>query len=369
MLEPISKPKIYTGGRGGKKSLKRDWYVRYSVVSPVTGKKETRQIKGGINRYHTIAERWEAACILRDALYKRLLDGWNPLHDHAEQISLPQALKIGLDRRKVHLSKNSLNDFMVWHRRLEAVVPDVPLVGLRKRDCILLLDAICEQWDLTDKAYNKGLFHIKALFSEFVELELIDKNPFFGIKSRKTKKDPIRTATPKEKEKLKKHLVNICPPYWTFVQMTYHLGARPNETRNLLVGDFDGEYIQIWANIAKRDGRRFPVPDVFVQELQAHVLGAKKDWYMFGKGFVPGPEKMREEESTSFWKTHVKDGLGFKFNQYSMKHLGADDKIRAGMPLEALRLIYGHRSSQMTETYAQAIFEQYYKKIKGAPDF
>jgi len=45
--------------------------------------------------------------------------------------------------------------------------------------------------------------------------------------------------------------------------------------------------------------------------------------------------------------------LGIEKHQYALKHTGADDKILAGVPLEALRDLYGHSSKLMTEKYAR----------------
>lgn len=55
---------------------------------------------------------------------------------------------------------------------------------------------------------------------------------------------------------------------------------------------------------------------------------------------------------------------------YSLKHKGADDKILAGIDLDALRELYGHRSKYMTEKYARAVKDLYRKQIiDNSPDF
>jgi hypothetical protein len=55
---------------------------------------------------------------------------------------------------------------------------------------------------------------------------------------------------------------------------------------------------------------------------------------------------------------------------YSLKHKGADDKIKAGIPLDALRRLCGHGSKQMTEIYAAGIINEYNREIiEKSPQF
>jgi site-specific recombinase XerD len=66
---------------------------------------------------------------------------------------------------------------------------------------------------------------------------------------------------------------------------------------------------------------------------------------------------------THWWKQMVIDGLGIDCKMYSLKHKGADDKIEAGIELDALRNLYGHKSKQMTEIYARAVKGKYKQNI------
>jgi hypothetical protein len=62
--------------------------------------------------------------------------------------------------------------------------------------------------------------------------------------------------------------------------------------------------------------------------------------------------------------------LGIDVNAYAMKHLGADDKIIAGVDLDSLRETYGHASKLMTKTYAKKLLEVYRNDIiKNSPKF
>lgn len=54
---------------------------------------------------------------------------------------------------------------------------------------------------------------------------------------------------------------------------------------------------------------------------------------------------------------------------YSMKHLGANKKILAGLEIDALRELYGHTSKMMTLRYVKVIKEVNRKQIMDkSPD-
>jgi hypothetical protein len=71
--------------------------------------------------------------------------------------------------------------------------------------------------------------------------------------------------------------------------------------------------------------------------------------------FKPSYTRIKRDTITRFWKKIVKGILGINKYQYAMKHTGGDDKILAGVSLDALRKMYGHHSKQMTEEYVEAL--------------
>lgn len=79
--------------------------------------------------------------------------------------------------------------------------------------------------------------------------------------------------------------------------------------------------------------------------------------------FKPSLTHIKRDTITRFWKNTVIDILGIQKYQYAMKHTGGDDKIMAGMSLDALRELYGHHSIYMTVKYASKIKEVYKKQI------
>jgi integrase len=106
---------------------------------------------------------------------------------------------------------------------------------------------------------------------------------------------------------------------------------------------------------------------VFGSKREFSNRGLKKDF-----DFVPAPNQLSRDCASKLWRVLIKDkeGLNINVNLYSMKHLGANKKILAGMELDTLRELYGHSSKMMTLTYAKNVKEIYRNQImENSPDF
>jgi integrase len=98
---------------------------------------------------------------------------------------------------------------------------------------------------------------------------------------------------------------------------------------------------------------------------KGNISGAMRSDY-----FLPSEFHMKRDTATKLWKKLIIDGLGIKKYQYAMKHTGGDDKILAGISLDALKTMYGHTSKFMTEKYARKIKDVYREQIiLNSPDF
>lgn len=79
--------------------------------------------------------------------------------------------------------------------------------------------------------------------------------------------------------------------------------------------------------------------------------------------FKPSTTQIKRDTVTKLWKKIVKDKLGIDKYQYALKHSGANDKIMAGIEIDALQELYGHSSKLMTVKYATKVKELYKKQI------
>ena len=113
------------------------------------------------------------------------------------------------------------------------------------------------------------------------------------------------------------------------------------------------------------------------------IQNSQNDFYLFGShrehfnrglkkelDFIPGPNQLSRDTASKLWRKLIKDSLNIDITMYSLKHLGGDKKILAGVELDALRELYGHTSKRMTERYTKTLKEINRKQIiEKSPDF
>jgi len=108
-----------------------------------------------------------------------------------------------------------------------------------------------------------------------------------------------------------------------------------------------------------------------------------KEYYIFGSrrkntnrgisintDFIPGQLRLERDTATKLWRKLIIKGLGINKTMYSIKHLGGDKKILAGMDLDTIREVFGHSKKRMTEHYISNLKEVYKKDfLDNSPEF
>src|SRR5690606_30217610 len=244
----------------------------------------------------------------------------------------------------------------------------------------LIMENAQETNSWSNKAYNKYLGYFKSILSELIEWDLIQFNPAHGIRSKKVSESFANIPpTDIEQNKIKEYLTKIDYNFFRYIATIYHTGIRPGEILNIKVANvlLDKNIIYIPAESTKTLKDRIVPINLHLKRLflEMEIEHHPAEFYLFGafeynhkhrskKGldFIPAPNKIKTDTATKRWKKLIKDDLGIQKNMYSEKHKGADDKILAGIDLDSLRELYGHRSKLMTEKYAKAVKEIYRKE-------
>jgi len=250
----------------------------------------------------------------------------------------------------------------------------------------MILDDVKTSRKWSNKAYNKGRDYLKVLFSELVDLDIIENNPAFKIKPLKeARTNANRAPTHDEHALIKKHLSGT--NFYNFVVTIFHTGIRPKELLDIKLGMIDLKRAQIVLppGITKTDIERIvPInPHLLAIFIDMEIQGYPNDFYLFGSfnynhkhrsfkdlDFIPALNHIKRDTATKKWKKEIKDTLGIDVNLYAMKHAGADAKILAGVSMESLQELYGHTSKVTTAIYAKKAKEVYRQEIiDKSPDF
>lgn len=363
-------------------------------IYPFAGKRVPYRFSKGINNLKP-SLRKSTAEDYAQAFWDGLQSGWNPLvvpypafeleKREQELFNLPRALDYCLGIKKPFLSKHSYPDYLGTVRFIKKAAAECsltiqPVAKLERKDIRLIIATAKELNEWSSNARNKYLSLLKSLLTVLVDEDLIKFNPAHDIKDEPAQKGPgYSRLTEGEKERIARHLFQKVPHYFEYLLFIYQLGVRRTELLMIQLKDINLQrrQITIRAEVAKNNKQRMvPVTDDLFDILMGREIYSKPiEWYLFSSWkFLPGPRMFHPNTPTNWWRKYVirsKDGgLGINCKMYSLKHKGADDKIDAGIPLDALKNLYGHHSKQMTEIYAASVRDKYQQMIiDNAPTF
>jgi integrase len=371
--------------------LTKPWFVyfRYNKV--------LFRYKYGINYIDNYKKREIEANLLRDALYQKLREGWNPqIPDVIQQqsnLTFIEALDFAIDKKTPNIGKKTLSGYTGTINFIKTAVKKIdmvqlPIVDTKRAHIKLIMEKAKEDRNWTNNAYNKHLNHLKAILSELIQLDIIETNPAHKINNLEVMESDANTpASAQEIEVIKKELETKYAEFNIFLITIFHTGIRPEEILKITLGmvDLENSEIVLPPEITKTKRKRI-VP--INQHLMVHYKNMNfehlpKDYYLFGsfrepgkgnigkyKDFIPGPTHINRDTATKRWEKIVKIGLGIQMNMYALKHHGANMKILAGLELDSLRELYGHTSKLMTEKYAKVVKEVHRKNIlENSPAF
>ncbi|WP_375561226.1 tyrosine-type recombinase/integrase [Bernardetia sp. OM2101] len=115
-----------------------------------------------------------------------------------------------------------------------------------------------------DRGFSNTRFNdyhsfLNTCFREFFKNDWIKKNPLINV-DRRRKEDPEKHTpyTETEYERIKDYFIEKEPFLWSFIEFMCHTGLRPNEIRQMKVGDIDTEnwLVRLRSSIAKTGKER-----------------------------------------------------------------------------------------------------------------
>lgn len=385
MKSIFTKPKVCKASNGV-------WYVYFRFNG------QLKKFKKGINYIQDLSKREIEANALAAALYNKLKEDWNPNIPYLDFInptySFNKALQFALDKKKPNLAPKTISDYtctinFITTATTQLGLRAMPVTSIQRSHIKLIMERAAKNRKWSNKAYNKHLNHLKAVLSELIQWDVINFNPAHKINNLPVEETEANIpATPRQHKRIKEMLETQHPNFKNFIATLYHTGMRPTEILQIKINMIDLFKQQIILQPKNTKGKKrkriVPINNHLIKDfINMNLDKFPTDFYLFGsyripgtgnigkhEDFIPGPTAIKRDTATRRWETIVKKGLGIQVNMYAEKHRGANSKILAGMPIDALRELYGHTSKLTTEIYAKAVKEVYRKQImENSPEY
>lgn len=206
--------------------------------------------------------------------------------------------------------------------------------------------------------------HLSSTFAFSISEKLITENPFQGLKLR-LQKDEGDFNTPYsdyEKKEIEKHLIANNYPLYLFTRFVFYAFLRPKELRHITVGDIDLKLrtIKVKGEVSKTNSRDIipilkPLYDLIHEN---ELLNYPSNYYLFGRGLKPSPEKLQDNIATTLHKEVLEELKIYKervTTLYAWKHTGNIHAYLAGMDIKMIQRINRHKSLATTEIYLKKL--------------
>lgn len=351
----------------------RGWYIHYRFNG------EQIRDSYGLNKIEDLNERERDYIVVCAQLYKDLKAGFSPLLPDAfrsySNMSINEALDFAMEKKIPNLSPKTIADYNCSVRFVKKAVLKCKLQHLNivntKR---IHIKAILEQAQKTDEwsnhTYNKRLDHLKAVLGELLQFDIIETNPVTAIKKLKVEQSLAHTPpTPEQAKMIRQILEPNHYQFWIFIFMMYDTGLRPAEILSIQLSEV-AMSIDLITLTPKNAKNRTKYRFIGISPLLKALLntmnfeGLPKDYYLFGsfrepgKGnigktvdFIPAPTKIKRDTATKRWETIIILGAKINVSMYAIKKLGANNKLKAGIPLSVISEQFGHSEEETTKIY------------------
>lgn len=353
----------------------RHWYIVYYAFDPLTGKKERFRQSFDLNRIRSSRERIAKARMVIGEINRKLPYGY-PYNEQSEQekrsatpigqaISLICELKCqGARGASIHTYR-SMTDRLTRYLEANQMI-DRPVAAFNQTDALMFMDTMHRK-GIGASTYNNYITVMKMMFNALLERQYITINPWVGIKRAKQQSKSRRAFNLDEARIVIDAVKSTDRPLYLGILLQYHCFLRPNELRQLKVGnlDYHAGLIRIPGSISKnRKDDIITIPDKLRPILQDLLNGAKSDWYLFGEGGAPGPvgpvgkNTMGKRHMWMIRKLYsegrMKDITGLSY--YSWKDTGVTALAAAGVPLTEIMRQLRHHDLSMTQIYVDSLY-------------
>ena len=347
-----------------KADLNLVWRITYWFYDDCI--KQKRQFVIKMNKYKLLKERQSAVTELikfeRDLLERQ---GYNPItkqynspndSEISEYTPLSEALEYVHSKMEGKVEKTTFLDIKSCLRYLKPAAVSLGydyliLKDLKRKHIKILLDQcgrMKKKW--TANNYNHYRKYLSVLFSELVEMDIMDVNLCSSISKQKTIKRIRETLTMEQREKVNDHLFLNYYTFWRFLNIFFHSGSRITELLDVKEGDVDLFNQKFKVTVKKGKSYREEwrtITDSCIELWEEVVVEGGPGLYLFGKSLKPSEKKITRAQITKRWRLHVKEKLGITADFYSLKHTNLDE-ISSQLGIKAASVMAGHTTPVVT---------------------
>lgn len=361
-------------------------YVRFSFLSPFTGKMKPFRWTFGANRLPE-GERHAFLAKKCQQLHIALKSGFNPFvsdesyfddyeapgepetsiptlrHVFGESLALRQAYQKDNGFRTV---KSIAKAFIEYLDKYGAA--DTPINKVSRSLITQYLNHITKK-GRSNRTRNNHRRQLTTLFNDAIrDFDLETKNPVQNTILLPQKSETHVTYSTEQIEFIVKYCTAEDPYLLQFCRFIVYAFLRPIEIKALQIRNVDlkGRVINLPAEVHKTGERTDRlIQDVLFSAIEEMSLGDyPPDFFLFSETGKPGPEPVSRDFFTLKFKV-IKELLGLTkvYTMYGMRHTFATDLIRSGAPWHHIMKITGHTTLAAFENYVKSIHAELPKDL------
>jgi integrase len=336
------------------------WRITYRYY-PAGGKAVLRKIMG-MNRAKDLATRQEITKALLDnelALLRAGLDAVSqqmPEPVDLAEVNATTALSVALQwaEPRLQIVQSTRIDLKHYLGKLLASagklgISGQPLAEVRKRDLRAILRNACPM----PYQFNKARGYLMSLVEELCDEEAMEANPVRNIKRMKTTKRLREVMSIEDRRRVDAYLREHNYPFWRWMQIFFHSGAREIELGRLRREDVDlagGRYKCVIKKGRQHIERWRPIKEIAAPLWSEVMQEAAPGQVLFSRGLRPGDAEIRPDQLGKRWRRLVKERLGITASLYSLKHANLTE-VSGILGQEAAARLAGHTSTAMVAKY------------------
>lgn len=224
----------------------KKWYIEWTDFDGPGGAQQRHRKEFGLNEIENLSVREAVGQRLADNLKHFYREKPEPppvaraehAHTVAQAVALALARKLKSPRRNTHRGYKSISKkFLAWaaSERVDAL----PVEDFSRRHARDFFDHLTDSREYRGCTLNNYLTHLKALWSELIEREMVTVNPFKFIKPVREETKTRRAFTDEERRVVAAEIERT--DYWLFrgLLLQFFCYVRPVELTRLRFRDFD----------------------------------------------------------------------------------------------------------------------------------